>query len=171
MHIALGYVYFAATTGYHLERALRGLGHTVTYVGPPAAGRPGYDPGQPLAQVLAELPTPPDLFWWIDTGGQYFPDGLEDAPVPTAGYLIDVHLGQWRQTAARFFDAVFIAQKDALPAYRQAAGHDQVYWLPLAAAPDVHRRLDLPPLYDVGFVGNFFARMIHHVRHLRFRSP
>jgi spore maturation protein CgeB len=29
-----------------------------------------------------------------------------------------------------------------------------VYWLPLAAAPDVHRQLPLPKIYDVGFVGN-----------------
>ncbi|MCX7855698.1 MAG: glycosyltransferase [Anaerolineae bacterium] len=55
---------------------------------------------------------------------------------------------------ARFFDVVFIAQKDYLERFQRAVGHDQVYWLPLAAAPDVHRDHALPRIYDVGFVGN-----------------
>jgi hypothetical protein len=154
MHFALGYSFFPATTGYHLERALRGLGHTVSYVGPPAAGRAGFGQTTSLVEALAGLATPADLFWWVDSGGQYFPAGIEDLPIPTACYVIDVHLGRWRRTLTQFFDAVFVAQKDFVPAYRAAAGHDQVHWLPLAAAPDYHHRLDLPLLYDVGFVGN-----------------
>jgi spore maturation protein CgeB len=55
---------------------------------------------------------------------------------------------------ARFFDVVFVAQKDYVQSYRQAVGHDQVYWLPLAAAPDIHRRHELAPIYDVAFVGS-----------------
>jgi glycosyltransferase involved in cell wall biosynthesis len=157
MHIALGYRWFPVAAGYHLERALRELGHTVTYVGLPAPGRPGYDSGLPIAEVLAGLPAPADLYLWVDPAGRYFPPGIEAAPVPTACYLIDVHLGHWREQAARFFDAVFIAQRDYLPAYQRAAGHPQVYWLPLAAALDVHRRLDLPKRFDVAFVGNLAA--------------
>ena len=154
MHIAVGYRWLAYAAGYHLERALRELGHRVTYVGLPAPGRPGYDSALPLPEVLAGLPAPVDLYLWIDPAGRYFPPGLEAVPVPTACYLIDVHLGHWREQAARFFDAVFIAQKDYLPAFQAAAGHAQVYWLPLGAALDVHRRLDLTRQYDVGFVGN-----------------
>lgn len=154
MHIALGYHYFAATTGYHLERALRGLGHTVTYVGPPAAERLGYAQNDRLDQLLASLSPPPDCYWWIDSGGPYFPMGIEELSIPSLAYLVDVHIGHWRPTVAGFFDAVFYAQKDFGPRLRQAAGHDQVYWLPLAAAPDLHHRLELPPLYDVAFVGN-----------------
>jgi hypothetical protein len=154
MHIALGYSYFSATTGFHLERALRDLGHVVSYVGLPAGGRSGYSQGDSLPTLLAGLTPPVDQFWWVDSGGPYFPPGLEAAPVPTVGYLIDTHVGNWRPIAARFFDLVFCAQKDNVAAYRQAVGHSQVSWLPLAAAPDVHRRLDLPPKYDVGFVGH-----------------
>lgn len=157
MHIALGYRWFPVSAGFHVERALRELGHTVTYVGLPAAGRPGYDSGLPIGDVLAGLPEPADLYLWVDPAGRYFPPGLEAAPVPTACYLIDVHLGHWREQAARFFDAVFIAQKDFLPAFQRAAGHPQVHWLPLAAALDVHRQLDLPKCFDVGFVGNLAA--------------
>jgi len=103
---------------------------------------------------VAALPKPPDLYLWVDPAGRYFPKGIEDLPLPTACYLIDVHLGTWRRRVAQFFDIVFVAQKNYLEFYRRIVGHDQVYWLPLAAAPDVHRRLELPKIYDVGFVGN-----------------
>lgn len=154
MHIAIGYRWFETAAGYHLERALLASGHMITYVGLPAAQRSGYDQNVPLPAILAALPQPVDLFLWIDPAGGYFPTGLEDCPVPTACYLIDVHLGHWREHAARFFDAVFIAQHDYVDRFRQAVGHDQVYWLPLAAASDVHRPLDRPRTLDVGFVGN-----------------
>ncbi len=154
MHIALGYRWFPTAAGYHIERALRSLGHTVTYVGLPAAGRPGYNHSVPLPEILASLSPLPDLYLWVDPAGRYFPPGIEDAPIPTACYLIDVHLGHWRPQVARFFDAVFIAQKDYLDQFYRAVGHPQVYWLPLAAAPDVHYDHHLPRIYDVGFVGN-----------------
>jgi len=154
MHIAIGYRWFETSAGYHLERALLASGHTVTYVGLPAASRSGYDQRVALPDILAALPQPVDLFLWIDPAGGYFPIGLEDCPVPTACYLIDVHLGHWREQVARFFDAVFIAQLAYVERFKQAVGHDQVYWLPLGAAPDVHRPLNRPRTLDVGFVGN-----------------
>ena len=154
MHVAIGYRWFETAAGFHLERALAAAGHTVTYVGLPAAARCGYDHGVPLPAVLAALPQPADLFLWVDPAGGYFPLGLEECPVPTACWLIDVHLGRWREQAARFFDGVFVAQADYLDRFRQAVGHDQVHWLPLAAAPDVHRQLERSRTLDVGFVGN-----------------
>ncbi len=154
MHIALGYNWFPHNAAYHLERAFRSLGHTVTYVGLPSSQRAGYDSSVNVAALLAHLDPRPDLYLWVDPGGRYFPVGIEDAPVPTACYLIDVHLGSWRPHAARFFDHVFVAQQDYVPTFRTAADHEQVYWLPLAAAPDLHYRHDLPPAYDVAFVGS-----------------
>lgn len=154
MHIAIGYRYFATAAGFHIERALRELGHRVTYVGLGTPHHPGYAETTPVDQILASLDSPADCYLWIDPAGRYFPPGIEDAPIPTVGYLIDVHLGHWRPIAARFFDAVFVAQQDAVPPVRQAVGHDQIHWLPLAAASDVHRDHSLPRIYDVGFVGN-----------------
>jgi len=138
MHIALGYCWFPTAAGYHIERALLSLGHQVTYVGLPAAGRPGYDNSVPVTQVIAALPEKPDFFLWIDPAGRYFPPGIEDLPIPTACYLIDVHLGAWRYQAARFFDAVFIAQKDYLERFRRAVARSGL----LAA---VGRRTGCPP--------------------------
>ncbi len=154
MHIAIGYRWFPTAVGYHLHRAYVELGYQVTYVGLGAPGFPGYAETAPIDRILARLETPPALFLWVDPAGRYFPSGIERLPIPTAGYFIDVHLGHWRQTAACFFDAVFIAQRDYLEHYRTAVGHEQVYWLPLAAALDVHRDHGLPRVYDIGFVGN-----------------
>jgi hypothetical protein len=154
MRIAIGYRWFETAAGYHLERALCSLGHTVTYVGLPSAQRSGYDPSIPLPSILAALPQSPDLFLWVDPAGRYFPIGIEDCPIPTACYLIDVHLGHWRKQAARFFDAVFVAQLDYVDDFKRATGHDQVHWLPLAAPPDVHHQPYQPRGLDVGFVGN-----------------
>jgi hypothetical protein len=157
MHVALGYCWFASAAGYHLERAFRDRGHIITYVGMARPERTGYEGTSAINRIVTSLPSKPNLYFWVDPAGPYFPPGIEDLEAPTACYLIDVHLGRWRPTAARFFDAVFVAQRDYVEAYRKMLGHDQVYWLPLAAAPDVHRRHDLLPLYDIGFVGNLAA--------------
>ena len=166
MHVAIGYRWFPTAAAFHLERALVQLGHRVTYVGLPCAERSGYDSAVSVADACASLPDAVDLYLWVDPAGRYFPAGIEDLPMPTACYLIDVHLGEWRKQAARFFDAVFIAQKDYLEPYRRACGHGQVYWLPLAAAPDVHKRADVPRKYEVGFVGNI---VFAHRKTARFR--
>ena len=169
MHIAIGYSWSPAAVGYHLERALLALGHKVTYVGLPYDQRQGYDSSVSINDMIATMPETPDLYFWVDPTGRYFPLGIGDLSIPSACYLIDVHLGTWRQQVARFFDSVFIAQKDYLDTFRDAVGHAQVYWLPLAAASDVHRRHDSPRTYDVGFVGNiaFAHRRTPRARRLR----
>ncbi len=168
MHVALGYNWFESSLGYHFERALRQQGHTVTYVGLPSVTRAGYG-NVPLPEVLAGLSPLPDLYLWVDPAGRYFPRGIEQSPVPTAAYIVDVHLGTWRREAAQFFDAVFVAQKDYIEPFRQAVGHDQVYWLPLAAATDVHYDHQRARIYDVGFVGNLARahRGTHRAQRLR----
>lgn len=157
MHIALGYSWFLTAAGYHWERALVERGHRVTFVGLGHEERPGYDGAAAIDHIIAGLPDRPDLFLWIDPADRYFPRGMERLSIPTACYLIDVHIGGWRKAAARFFDGVFVAQKDFVEEYAQALGHRQVYWLPLAAAADVHRDHQLERFYDVGFVGNLAA--------------
>lgn len=154
MNVALGYRWFPTSAGFHLERAIREAGVQVAFVGLGEAGRTGYGETTSIVDILAGLSTPPAFFLWVDPAGRYFPLDLERCPIPTACYLIDVHLGHWREAVARFFDVVFVAQKDYVPILRRAVAHDQVYWLPLAAALDVHGDRNLDRIYDVGFVGN-----------------
>ncbi len=152
-NIAVGYWGFEHSLGTHIERALRELGHQVTYVGLPTPKRPGYDQLAPLNEILSALTPAPELYLWIDPAGPYFPTGIEDLSIPTACYLVDVHLGAWRTQVARFFDTVFVAQHRYLDTYRSALHHEQIYWLPLAAAPELYTP-GLPRIYDVGFVGS-----------------
>jgi hypothetical protein len=154
MHIAIGYRWFETAAGNHIERALRELGHRVDYVGLPGSERMGYDGALAIDQIIDAMSEQPDLYLWVDPAGRYFPKGIENLDIPTACYLIDVHIGTWREQVASFFDSVFVAQKENVDRIREVVGHDQVYWLPLAAALDVHGQRDLPKIYDVGFVGN-----------------
>jgi len=152
--IALGYRWFPTAASYHIERALRTIGCAVAFVGLGEGERCGYGETTSILRVVESMTDIPDFYLWIDPAGRYFPTEIERLPIPTACYLIDVHLGHWRTEAARFFDVVFVAQKDYVARMRQAVGHDQVYWLPLAAADDVHFDHTLPRSFDVGFVGN-----------------
>ncbi|MCO5211890.1 MAG: glycosyltransferase [Caldilinea sp.] len=154
VQIALGYGWYAAAAAYHFERAFQELDCTVSYIGLPAPQRAGYSGTSSLVAVTESLHARPDFYLWIDSPFGYFPAEIELLSIPTACYLIDVHLGHWREAAARFFDVVFVAQKDYVSILRRIVGHDQVYWLPLAAALDVHGDRNLDRIYDVGFVGN-----------------
>lgn len=167
MRVALGYCWFPTAAGYHLERAFAAIGADVRFVGVSDHGRVSYGATPSLLRIVQSMDARPDFFLWIDPASRYFPLDIEASPIPTACYLIDVHLGHWREAAARFFDVVFVAQKDYVPVFRRAVGHDQVYWLPLAAAPDVHGDLGLDRIYAVGFVGNIARAHRQTARHRR----
>ncbi len=154
MRVAIGYNWFETAAGYHIDRAFRTIGHETVYVGLGTPGQAGYAESAALDDVITRLPVAVDFYLWIDPAGRYFPDGIATLAIPTACYLIDVHLGHWREQVARFFDVVFVAQKDYVSRMRQVLNHDQVYWLPLAAADDVHFDHQLPRNLDIGFVGN-----------------
>jgi hypothetical protein len=78
------------------------------------------------------------------------PGLLRSAPCPVAGYLIDVHQELPTRVAySRYFDYVFVAQPEFIPAFRNEA----VQWLPLACEPEAHFAADLDRIYDIGFVG------------------
>ncbi len=154
MHIVIGYGWYPNNPFNYLEQAFRQLGHTVTFIGLPNAQRNGYDSAIPVGEIMAALPERADLFFYIDSVGRYFPVGIEDLAIPTACYMVDTHLGHWRQQAARFFDGVFVAEREYVELYRQVVGHQQVYWLPLSIAPEVYHLLNLARVYQVGFVGN-----------------
>jgi hypothetical protein len=97
MRIALGYHQSPMAVGCHLERALLSEGHKVEYVGQPCSERRGYDSAVSLPTLLATKSPRPDFYLWIDSAAPHFPLGLEEMPIPTACYLVDVHLGHWRQ--------------------------------------------------------------------------
>jgi hypothetical protein len=97
-----------------------------------------------------------DLFVFVDPAPDW-PLGLESLPCPSIAYLIDVHQYlPMRLDMSRFFDAVFIAQKDYVPAFVEL-GHRHAYWLPLGCDPVLHHAPSDTRDLDVGFVGNLGA--------------
>lgn len=154
MHILIAYGYHAGTTGDYLERALR-REHTVTFAGATDGSRPGLALDADLGALYRRLDPKPDLYLWVDGGRVFsFPRGAERLPIPTAAYLIDVHLGpSLRRAQAAFFDHLFVAQRDHLAEYARAGAPAD--WLPLACDPAVHRPLPgVAEAFDVGFVGS-----------------
>ena len=169
----LAYVYYPVTTAVYFERTLR-TDHQVVTIGPKmddgliqawnlqAMRQPIRDQQIPteyepdLAALFRKLPTSmhPDLYLWVESVNGHFPRNLESVPVPKACYLIDSHLNlAWHVQWARQFDHVFIAQREYIPAFREA-GNKHVHWLPLGADPDIHRRATGEKKHDIGFVGS-----------------
>lgn len=98
-----------------------------------------------------------DILFYVDPAPAW-PLGLESVSCRTMAYFIDVHQDlHSRLQVAQLFDAVFIAQKEFVTAFRQM-GHRRAYWLPLACDPAVHSMYSETRPYDVGFVGKLGKR-------------
>jgi len=172
-NILLAYVSYPATTARYLEDSLRKT-HNVVTVGPsiwPGLIRKwnlenmgeevkphdipcGFDID--IRQVVEELSPAwhPDLLLWVESVYGYLPKGIGQLPFPTACYLIDSHLHlrehlKW----AEGFNFIFVAQRQYIPEFERA-GFKNVYWLPLACDPQVHRKFDVKKAYEIGFAGS-----------------
>jgi glycosyltransferase involved in cell wall biosynthesis len=153
MNIYLSYRYHPYTTGVYFEKAFKSFGYGVFYIGASSSWRPGFPQNMDITRLQDYGMPTPDLVLFIDSAN-LFPRGLEKLTCPSAIYLIDVHRDmEIRSSQADFFDYVFVAQRDYVPAFRDL-GHAQVHWLPLACDPDVHGKRERETKYDVGFVGH-----------------
>ncbi|HVO73259.1 MAG TPA: glycosyltransferase, partial [Ignavibacteriaceae bacterium] len=175
--IWLSYVSYPVTTAVYFERALRKK-HNVLTCGPKL---PDYlikdwqleDMKLPVkehdipagfgvldfSQVIKKIPQNvfPDLFLWIESVSGFLPANVKGLGFPSACYLIDSHLNlshhmEW----AKRFDYTFIAQREYLPEFKKS-GIENVYWLPLAADPDIHLKKNVNKMYEVGFAGSVNA--------------
>lgn len=155
--VNLAYGYLPHTTGNYFETAFTECGCTVDFVGlsfVPGEGitagkaRPGFAEDVDVSRLSSDSPA---LVFFVDSGMGYFPRGLDQIDSPTAAYLIDVHRNlDLERSFARFFDHVFVAQRD----YVELFDHPSVHWLPLACDGDVHLGSEVDKEWDVGFVGN-----------------
>jgi len=173
LKILMGWVNYPASTGRYLRDALFQISELLT-CGPkmPVETLKQWNledmpelprsndfplPCRPSAQeILSALPPGwiPDIFLWVETGLEFFPHGLEHLPAVKACYLIDTHLHLDEHLVwARNFDLVFLAQRQYIHEF-QKTGIKNVYWLPLACAPEIHGKKTNNKLYDIGFVGS-----------------
>ena len=151
MRVLLSGAYKPRGTLQYFERAFSQVG-SVTYCGLPYQfSRPGFQADEDLAAI----PSPGnwDLFFYVDEWQPVFPQGIEKFPIVTAAYFTDLPYDlQRRLLMAPFFDYLFVAHRK----YADLIGksHPNVFWLPFACDPEVHRRhVGEEKIYDVAYVG------------------
>jgi hypothetical protein len=99
---------------------------------------------------------PIDLFLYVEPLG-LIPTGIERAPFTTAAVLCDMHNHlPSRVQLARFFDHVFLYQRNYLAAFTDHP-KDYVHWMPFACDLETVRPLDLARDLDVAFVGQLLG--------------
>lgn len=152
--------------GQFFHSVLERLGHTVT-VANAARANPkdehvsrrtvsGFSEFISFDELLAVC-GPLDLFLYVEPLG-VIPWGIERAPFPTACIIGDAHRSLApRVRLARFFDHVFLYQRNYLDAFREHAP-GRVHWQPYACDLAVFRDLGLPRDLDVAFIGNLDGR-------------
>lgn len=107
----------------------------------------------------------PDLVLFIEGGSmRLFPVAMERLTCITAWYGIDTHMDYKKHIKiGRMFDVSFIAQKEYVQLLREE-GLRQVFWLPLAFAPELLPDFIPKRTIDVAYVGSDNAA-IHPSRH------
>ncbi len=151
MKIALIYNFESPlTTGAYIEKVLKnsGIQYDLYGVTDPSLIKKGYD-----------------LYLRIDHGDYKF--DLPDYLRPAVFYAIDTHLVKPYKkirNQVKHYDVVFCAQKDGALKLRKETGID-AQWLPLGCDPDIHKKLEIPKIYDIGFVGRN-AQKFSRGRHL-----
>lgn len=171
-NILMDFVSYPATTAHYMERALRKKHNVMTCgaqindeiiqcwnlealnweVTPQDIPRGN---ATPLKQVLEQLPFgwKPDFYFWLETGLGTLPPDLQSHDLPKVCYLIDTHINfEKHLEIAKGFDCIFLAQK-AYVARMKKEGISNVFWLPLACDPNIHGKVEINKIYDVGFVG------------------
>lgn len=96
----------------------------------------------------------PDLILVVDPVRHRF--DFRSFGAPTAYWAIDSHLKfdkHTKKTRVQDYDFLFVAQEDYIPKYKEK-GCKNVYWLPLACDPEIHKHHNLPLKYDLCFVGH-----------------
>ncbi len=166
MNILMLYTAIPHTTGRYLEKALREVA-TIRSCGPTASEkilrawdleaisdrvRPHDLPCEKVSAKAIREGFPgfrPDWILFVESGVWFEMPILDEWPSPKACYLIDTHLFAADHLAiASRFDVVFLAQKPYVELFRERLDRP-VYWLPLAADPQIHRPFDEPERFDV----------------------
>lgn len=126
------------TTGIYFERALRALGHDLTHCS--------------VVESRA-LTGPFDLYVRIDDSN--YTDEVSDHLRPRIYWVSDTHLPKPLKALrrlARPYDLAFVAMRDGTDIL-QRSGVNAVWVFGGACDPEIHRRLNVPRRYDVGFIG------------------
>lgn len=107
-----------------------------------------------VRSVILQCKEKPEVIIQVEGPGFHNLKGYKNLKIPTAYWAIESHIPialDFHKNIIKDFDYVFVAMKDYINAYKEI--HDNVFWLPLAADPEIHKRYDLPRVFDLGYVG------------------
>lgn len=174
LKIWLSYVSYPITTAAYWERALRSRYNNVITIGPklpdqlidkwdlknlklPIIQHNIHTNFSPDLAIIKEQLDPkhlPDVYIWVESVSGYSPKNIKALGCTTVCYLIDSHVSlenhlEW----AKEYDYVFVAQKEYIPTFKKHV-HENIFWLPLGADPEVHSQKKTDKVFDVGFVGS-----------------
>lgn len=153
--IGLSYLYRHWLAYRYLEDAFQHLCE-VRYLGTPHKDRPGFSPDDNILDLIDADGR--DLTGLVFTEDCLFA-GITDLDCPTAIWIDNYWPGFYQSLRyARLVDHVFLAQRDWMSDF-VSAGCRQIYWLPYACDPQVHRDHHVERTYDVGFVGHIVQKL------------
>lgn len=154
-------------TANYIVGALKILGHSIFVCSdvPSALADRIVSDSIDLPWLCADEKFDPELVLFIEGGSmRLFPIGMEQLKCLTVWYGIDTHMDYVKHLKiGRLFDVTFVAQKEYVARLKKD-GLQQVFWLPLAFAPELHPTDDVERIYDVAYVGSDNAEM-HPIRH------
>lgn len=110
--------------------------------------------GKPISiiNVLKKCRNKPDLIIEVDGLDKHHLMDYKKIDIPTVYWAIDPHWKlKFQKLIAPDFDYIFVAQKDYIKYFKEIS--EKVFWLPLAADPDIHKKYEVPKIFDIGFVG------------------
>jgi hypothetical protein len=128
------------TMGIYFEKALRQLGHEVGHFWP-----------KDINTIRPEF----DFYFRIDDG--YYEHLIPKELFPRVYFVSDVHLkGPFKKIkthiAKRAYDLVLCPMRKEIPLL-QRVSPTEVIWMNAGCDPEIHKRLNIDRVYDVGFVG------------------
>ncbi|MBI3794477.1 MAG: glycosyltransferase [Nitrospinae bacterium] len=160
VHVLLATNFREYHLGWFYYRALRSLGHRVTVVSPldgPAENLIKVGTDVHIPNLINGMTHKPDLFLFVETSAnnRFFPRGILELEIPTAGYLADNFLNfRWHKEYCAMFDYAFFCQLGRMNLANKIHGYEHTHWLPYAADEEVHRAFDVGRDIDVGYVGS-----------------
>ena len=138
------------TTGSYIEKVIKDAGIDYQHF---------------WTEKSSDIPKDFDLYFRIDHGDYTYdiPEHLHSAIF----YVIDTHLKKPYKKIkrqAKHYDVIFCAQKQGAKELKKQTRVD-TQWVPLGCDPQIHKKLDIPKKYDIGFVGRD-AKKFPRGRHL-----
>ncbi len=106
-----------------------------------------------IEYILSIAPWKPDIIFLGDDSFPITYIGLEKLEIPIIWYAIDSHIHQWHLFYANIFDITLFAQKIFVEIEFNFSYSNIKKWFPLFCNPDIHKKLNLPKIYDLSFVG------------------